>query len=749
MAGGGADFTIRLIDQLSGPARRAAAAVERNTNALRAGASAGLIKAQADAQAARSAMAAASASGNYGQKLGAQVAAAQAAEKASMSVARLMAAEAVAMGQATRAASAHASALAQQKDRASALATELASMNRQFREQARWSQERAKSGADMRAKELADMNGAFRLNAQMVGSKSKLNAQRQKEANFIERVKQHSIEQQELAKLQAGYKTATPELPKTAGLKEEMFGAVTGATIFAGAIQKAIGLVVSLVQAVARLAIQFGKAVISSAMFLSQQQAGFAMIMGSAGAGAKELEWARKAAVEYGLSVEDTITQYKQLLGMKLGAEMSRDLIKMSADMQAFGLSSEQTSGVMRQLMQIMSKGKLQGEELMVLAENGISIDLIYKNLAKNLGKTVDEVRKMQAAGQLTSTDAMKAVQQTILEMTGGRQLGDAAKKAAETFAGSWNKVKAKVQDVLLGIGAKLLPVLEQKLMPMFDKLMAWFDSAEGKAFADSLVEGLTNVVDTIANLGKSLSAADVVGFVQGLITVVNGVAKAFAWLAENGTLVKFVLYAIGLVAGVLGAALAAIGAAIMAVAYPFYAIYQAIVDLWNALKAFWEWITSSLSSGSASFSASGQSMGASLVSGMVNGITGGASNVISAAVNMAMQALAGAKEVLGIASPSKAFNNIGANVAAGMAGGIEAGTPEVGSAAAGMLNPRAYGGRTTNTSVSAPTKVNISIPAAADPQATAAAVYATLETKLAGIFQDVALQVSVAGAAP
>jgi hypothetical protein len=65
------------------------------------------------------------------------------------------------------------------------------------------------------------------------------------------------------------------------------------------------------------------------------------------------------------------------------------------------------------------------------------------------------------------------------------------------------------------------------------------------------------------------------------------------------------------------------------------------------------------------------------------------------------------------------------------------------------MLDPKRYGsgGGARTTNVSAPSKIHISIPAAADPQATAAAVYATLETKLAGIFQDVALQVSVAGA--
>jgi hypothetical protein len=142
------------------------------------------------------------------------------------------------------------------------------------------------------------------------------------------------------------------------------------------------------------------------------------------------------------------------------------------------------------------------------------------------------------------------------------------------------------------------------------------------------------------------------------------------------------------------------------------------------------------------------QGLGASISNGIVNGIMAGGSGVIGAIVNMCTAGIAAGKSALGIASPSKVFAGIGENVALGMAGGIQNESPTVGSAAAGMLDPKKFGSRTTTNSISAPSKIHISIPAAADPQATAAAVYATLETKLAGIIQDAALSVSVVGAA-
>jgi hypothetical protein len=65
------------------------------------------------------------------------------------------------------------------------------------------------------------------------------------------------------------------------------------------------------------------------------------------------------------------------------------------------------------------------------------------------------------------------------------------------------------------------------------------------------------------------------------------------------------------------------------------------------------------------------------------------------------------------------------------------------------MINPSKMGGMGgTTQNISAPAKIGITIQDSGDPQATAAAVAATLEAKLAGMFESATLQVGVVGSA-
>lgn len=71
--------------------------------------------------------------------------------------------------------------------------------------------------------------------------------------------------------------------------------------------------------------------------------------------------------------------------------------------------------------------------------------------------------------------------------------------------------------------------------------------------------------------------------------------------------------------------------------------------------------------------------IGSNIISGIANGISNGVGAIISAAKEAAQRAFQAAKEVLGIASPSKLFRDvIGYNISAGMALGISDGIPLV-----------------------------------------------------------------------
>lgn len=82
----------------------------------------------------------------------------------------------------------------------------------------------------------------------------------------------------------------------------------------------------------------------------------------------------------------------------------------------------------------------------------------------------------------------------------------------------------------------------------------------------------------------------------------------------------------------------------------------------------------SSLINGLASLPGRVVSVGSNIIKGLVNGITSGAQSVINAIGGVVNDAISWAKELLGIASPSKVFKEIGDFTMQGMEEGINGG---------------------------------------------------------------------------
>lgn len=84
--------------------------------------------------------------------------------------------------------------------------------------------------------------------------------------------------------------------------------------------------------------------------------------------------------------------------------------------------------------------------------------------------------------------------------------------------------------------------------------------------------------------------------------------------------------------------------------------------------------------------------IGSAIAAGIVNGIKSGAASVIGAILGVVNDAIAAAKKLLGIASPSKLFaDQIGYQMSAGMAAGIVRGIPDV-TGAIGVTTGAAVG---------------------------------------------------------
>ena len=510
-------------------------------------------------------------------------------------------------------------------------------------------------------------------------------------------------------------------------LSDELFQGVTGANLLAAGIEKGVEFLKEMVQEAINLAVEFGKSVVEAAMFGEKMSFALTRIMGSASAGAAEMKWAKDFAVEFGLDVEQTIGSYKELLQLKFAPDQAREVMLLSADLQALGMSAEKTGSLVKDISRMNVTGKMTSRSVVSLEESGVSPELVMKALEKNLGKTEAQIQDMLNRGKITATEGLKAIEQAALESVGGGQLGDAARAQAATVEGTWNRLKAKLAVTMLDLGEKLLPVLEAKVMPILEKFMAFLDSSQGKKFVEDLASGIASLAEGVASLVQSF--AEGTGGMSGFTIVLAAIEAAVKTVIVP---FQFLYWVISGICGIVGAAVDALNS-----------LNRAIHDFVANLLGM-----GSLGGGGGGLSAAGTGLGSDLTAAMADGIEGGRSGVLNAISSLASEAIAAAESLLDIGSPSRVFANLGRQTAKGFELGVNAGAPGAQSAMRSVASPpRALGGgggnTTTNTFGPASITVPIHVQGAGDPSAVAAEVKRQLVAELGESFDMLRLSYS------
>ncbi len=269
-------------------------------------------------------------------------------------------------------------------------------------------------------------------------------------------------EQKRVAAFQQGM--AQQKLDRQAGLADLATGGLSSA---AGAIAVAA---TAAAAAVGYLAYQFGQAAVQASAFGERSRLALTLLLDSAPRANAEFESMRREAQELGLGVQDTQLGFQKLLAAQFEVGKAKELIRMSADLQAVGASADQTKRAIVAISQIKNTGYLQGDELNQLREAGVSTELVYKELARRLNKTVPEIIKMQEKRQLDSTNVIEAVLGAVRKKTNSEKAGDAGRKFAQTsLTGQANVLSASVENWFIDIGDKILPGLK-RLMGVIQK---------------------------------------------------------------------------------------------------------------------------------------------------------------------------------------------------------------------------------------------------------------------------------------
>jgi tape measure domain-containing protein len=441
-------------------------------------------------------------------------------------------------------------------------------------------------------------------------------------------------------------------------------------------------------------------ATVKTADFAQTAILGFKAVAKHGASAEKLFQHSRDLAEELGLDVFATSKQFTKLLALQFNPAMATDLIKMGSDMRALGTDAEGVDRILAQLGQIQAKGRLQGEELTVLAENGLSTQLVYKKLGEQLGKTKDEILKMQAAGTLTSEMAFPAIMAAVMAKTGEKKLGDVGKSIADTtLSGMAGRLKAQAQNLWIDIGRQATPAI----MSVFTDLQTELRGVLGNK---SLAEGVIMAVETIAGVVKDgipFVRQFIASFTDGfsaawpaiknvLGTLFEGFGSGATWMdtvREFATILgKVVAFGVG-VAAVFGGMVAA-GLQVTS------NVVSGLIFLWDGLikgiGAAMFWVDDFFANLGAKWDALDfGAIAKSIIDGLVNGIRNGISSVVAAVGDLGTATVSSLKNVLGIHSPSKEFAWLGEMSGAGFNEGLQNSFdtvgPRVGSLTTGAAN--------------------------------------------------------------
>jgi len=224
-----------------------------------------------------------------------------------------------------------------------------------------------------------------------------------------------------------------------------------------------------------------------------------------------------------------------QLLGARVEVEKILPMLQKMGDAASgsadgFGALPRVT----RAITQMLSKGRLQAEEMMQLAEAGIPA---WQALADAMGKSVPEVRKLSEAGKLGREEVLMLVDAL------GSQFEGMMEKQSKTFSGLVSTFTDQFGLIIQKIGEPFFELIKDGLGEIVDFL----DSDDAANWAESLTDYMRATAMEVQNMViyfKAISESS--GEVYANFKAVYGWAIAIAKIMPGGSIAVAPLEAAG-----------------------------------------------------------------------------------------------------------------------------------------------------------------------------------------------------------
>ena len=301
---------------------------------------------------------------------------------------------------------------------------------------------------------------------------------------------------------------------------------------------------------------------------------------GSAGGAQAAMDSFLKTAIETPLDVKQVASAGRVLMAFGLSVDQSKESVRSLAIVA--GATGGQMDNLSRNLGQIAAQGRAFTRDLNQFAVQGIPI---YGELAKVMGKSVEDIRAMAEEGSIGFTEVQTALDNMTRE---GTAFAEVAERMNNTFTGKIEEMISSVQLLAGGI-TKMAMDLDNTFGGPITKTMGAFswtlqtiakNMDTLKLAVGGLLVGLTTMGVVIAgmNLNTLLLGLGALG------TVISGMlAPMKAWIAAKITM-------LGLMGpagwAVLAAGVAAAGIAIVAMKNNMDQANQSAIEMGDSIES-------------------------------------------------------------------------------------------------------------------------------------------------------------------
>lgn len=194
-----------------------------------------------------------------------------------------------------------------------------------------------------------------------------------------------------------------------------------------------------------------------------------------------DLEFARRLANDLGfefLSLAESYSKFRiSAQGANVPLNQTRFIFESFTKVaRAFNTTQEETNGIFRALEQILSKGKVQAEELR--GQLGDRLAGAFTTFAASLGISSKQLDKLIEDGKVPAEFLLLFADEFQ------RRVGSELPSATKTLSAEFNRLKTNIQDALVAISGGQF---EEQLRLLFESINKFLTSTDGKQFAKDL----------------------------------------------------------------------------------------------------------------------------------------------------------------------------------------------------------------------------------------------------------------------